>query len=412
MSALESNHLLSDSRTTDRSGSVLVVPIEEAASCALAGMNPRQWAGVRAAALKWTCSGLLLLADLAALSLAAAISIATWRHGSPPLDPAFDFQFWPVWLLFPAAYAASGLYPGLGRNPVEELRKLSTTSSLVYPAIALTLFLFKDAAPYSPGVFLLAWIQTLAFVPLTRALVRSTCLRRTLWGQPAIVAGGQLQAPRLPGLEVQQRLLRNSSRLVKRTLDLLFVFSGGVLAFPLLLFIAALVKLTSPGPVFYGQVRYGRYGLPFTAWKFRSMIVGSDDVLEECLHADPDLREEWRIFQKLKNDPRITTVGRFLRRTSLDELPQLWNIVLGEMSIVGPRPIIESEITRYGDGFRLYKKVTPGLTGLWQISGRNKLSYEQRVSFDLYYVRNWSLWLDLYILARTGKVVLQGEGAY
>jgi lipopolysaccharide/colanic/teichoic acid biosynthesis glycosyltransferase len=127
---------------------------------------------------------------------------------------------------------------------------------------------------------------------------------------------------------------------------------------------------------------------------------------------DPSLREEWMKYRKLRNDPRITPLGRFLRRTSLDELPQLWNIVRGQMSFVGPRPIVAEERSRYGDAFALYAKVTPGLSGMWQVSGRNNLSYGQRVKLDLYYVRNWSVWLDLHILFRTIKVVVLGDGAY
>jgi len=142
------------------------------------------------------------------------------------------------------------------------------------------------------------------------------------------------------------------------------------------------------------------------------MVPDANQVLARHLASDSELREEWRRSHKLRNDPRITRLGQVLRRTSLDELPQLWNVLRGQMSLVGPRPIVEEEIHRYGDGIGLYKKVRPGLTGLWQVSGRNNVSYEQRVNFDLYYVRNWSLWLDVYVLARTVKVVLLGDGAF
>jgi len=135
-------------------------------------------------------------------------------------------------------------------------------------------------------------------------------------------------------------------------------------------------------------------------------------VLARHLSENEGARQEWRATQKLVRDPRITPVGRFLRRTSLDELPQLWNVLRGEMSLVGPRPIVDSEISRYGPGYALYRRVLPGLTGLWQVSGRNRLPYEERVKLDLYYVTNWSLWLDLYILARTLRAVAQGEGAW
>jgi len=142
------------------------------------------------------------------------------------------------------------------------------------------------------------------------------------------------------------------------------------------------------------------------------MAADASQALEHCLTANPALREEWQRNHKLRNDPRVTRIGRFLRRTSLDELPQLWNILRGQMSFVGPRPIVREEISRYGESYALYKKVTPGLTGLWQVSGRNNTSYQQRVSLDLYYIRNWSPWLDLYILARTVTAVLFARGAY
>ena len=143
-------------------------------------------------------------------------------------------------------------------------------------------------------------------------------------------------------------------------------------------------------------------------------MVQNADCCSERLSGAPSrpARQAWERDQKLKRDPRVTPIGRFLRRTSLDELPQLWNILRGEMSLVGPRPIVEEEIARYGDKFPLYIKVIPGLTGLWQVSGRNNITYEERVSLDAYYVRNWSVWLDVYILLRTVWVVLTGEGAY
>ena len=135
-------------------------------------------------------------------------------------------------------------------------------------------------------------------------------------------------------------------------------------------------------------------------------------MLERYFEANPELRSQWAQDQKLRYDPRITRIGRFLRRTSLDELPQLWNVLRGDMSLVGPRPIVEEEIARYADKYSLYTKVLPGMTGLWQVSGRNNVTYEERVNLDAYYVRNWSVWLDVYILIRTIWVVVIGDGAY
>jgi lipopolysaccharide/colanic/teichoic acid biosynthesis glycosyltransferase len=142
------------------------------------------------------------------------------------------------------------------------------------------------------------------------------------------------------------------------------------------------------------------------------MYTDANDLLLQILDSDPELKEEWEVNQKLKDDPRVTKIGRWLRKTSLDELPQLLNILIGEMSTVGPRPIVQGEIKRYGDSYGLYKRVVPGLTGLWQISGRNNTTYHERVSLDSYYVWNWSPWMDIYILARTIKVVLFFKGAY
>jgi Undecaprenyl-phosphate galactose phosphotransferase WbaP len=214
------------------------------------------------------------------------------------------------------------------------------------------------------------------------------------------------------GLEIRQRLLLPGARIAKRTIDLALTIALGILLAPLIVMIALAVKLTSPGPVFYGQRRYGKNGVPFTAWKFRSMVQNADEILFRCLTENSALRQEWEQNRKLRKDPRITRIGKFLRQTSLDELPQLWNALKQEMSLVGPRPIVQDEIHKYGEHFSLYQRVTPGITGLWQVSGRSNSSYAQRISMDLYYVRNWSIWLDLYVLARTIKVVLRRDGAY
>ncbi|MGP8244302.1 MAG: sugar transferase [Bryobacteraceae bacterium] len=199
---------------------------------------------------------------------------------------------------------------------------------------------------------------------------------------------------------------------MKRAVDFAAAFVGGILLLPLFAAIAALVRLTSPGPAFFGHRRIGRGGREFLAWKFRTMVAHGDEVLRLRLRDDPVLCSEWEAHCKLRRDPRVTRLGEILRRTSLDELPQLWNVVRGEMSLVGPRPIVELEAERYGSTFAVYRKVRPGLTGLWQVSGRNNTSYAERVQFDEYYVRHWSVWLDLYILGKTVKVVLTGEGAY
>jgi lipopolysaccharide/colanic/teichoic acid biosynthesis glycosyltransferase len=142
------------------------------------------------------------------------------------------------------------------------------------------------------------------------------------------------------------------------------------------------------------------------------MAANADRILEDYLEAHPESRREWQRDHKLKRDPRVTRVGRLLRKASLDELPQIWNVIRGDMSLVGPRPIVYDEVAKYGEGFQLYTQVLPGITGLWQVSGRNDTSYADRVELDSYYVRNWSPWFDLYLLGRTVKTVLAREGAY
>ncbi len=213
------------------------------------------------------------------------------------------------------------------------------------------------------------------------------------------------------GLETRQQLLRPGARLIKRVADIAMSVSLALILSPLLLVIACLVKLGSPGPCLYGHRRCGRNGRAFLVWKFRSMVQNADRVLDFHLTNDPSLRSEWNSGQKLSHDPRVTPIGRFLRKTSLDELPQLWNVLTGEMSLVGPRPIMQEEISRYQEDFVHYGRVKPGVTGLWQVSGRNRLTYQERVRLDVYYVRNWSPWLDIYILARTAKAVCKGDGA-
>jgi Undecaprenyl-phosphate galactose phosphotransferase WbaP len=212
--------------------------------------------------------------------------------------------------------------------------------------------------------------------------------------------------------EVRQNLSSKSRRAIKRLLDLTLTIFGGLLISPLLLAIAALVKFTSNGPVLYKQTRIGKAGQKFQAWKFRTMVENAEELLDATLSQNPGMRAEWEATQKLKRDPRITLIGSLLRKFSLDELPQLVNVLRGEMSLVGPRPCMEDQVPLYDDNFDLYCAVQPGITGLWQVSGRNGTTYAERVRLDAYYVRNWSLWMDAYILFKTFWVVLKSDGAY
>ncbi|MEB3322661.1 MAG: sugar transferase [Synechococcaceae cyanobacterium] len=220
---------------------------------------------------------------------------------------------------------------------------------------------------------------------------------------PARLSSGQL-------IQLQSR----RSRLVKRSGDIVFSLMVLGLGSPLYLFLALLVKLSSRGPVFYVQQRVGRDYRSFGCIKFRTMRRDADRVLSRLLEESPHLREEFRNDFKLRNDPRITPLGRFLRRSSLDELPQFLNVLRGEMSVVGPRPIVRKELPRYGDRMEEVLAVRPGLTGLWQVSGRNNLSYRERVLLDLRYARHRSFLMDLRIVLRTISVILdpRDRGAY
>jgi len=185
-----------------------------------------------------------------------------------------------------------------------------------------------------------------------------------------------------------------------------------VLCAPLLLVIAWLVWLEDHGPVVFAHYRIGRNGRPFRCYKFRTMVSNAEEVLIDLLASDPELRDEWERDQKIRDDPRITRTGRILRATSLDELPQLYNIWRGEMAFVGPRPIVVQELHRYGVWKRHYLSVRPGLTGLWQVSGRNEVSYDERVALDRDYVEQRSWLLDVLIVVRTFGAIARRHGAH
>jgi len=223
-------------------------------------------------------------------------------------------------------------------------------------------------------------------------------------GVPAKSVGSVL------GVEVRQQLLLPWPRLAKRILDTSFTLVGSLFVLPFLVIIALLIKLDSKGPIFYMQKRLGKNGNYFTAAKFRTMHGDGEERLKAVLESDPALREEYEIYHKLRKDPRVTRIGRVLRKYSLDEFPQLWNVIRGDMSLVGPRPYIEREIPEMGGNEKLILRATPGMTGMWQVSDRNASSFAWRVQVDVHYVRNWSPWLDIYILAKTVGVVVRGSG--
>jgi len=460
----------------------------------------------------WLCRGLLAVADLSAISLASFVSVAIKYHQNPQLPVGLYISFWPLLLGFLLVFGGLRLYGLFSMSPADELRRIVSGCSLLYLLIGSAAFIGKAGGDFSRGIFLMAWLGTIVLVPLTRAVVRALCCKRSWWGMPVIILGGGLtgqmvvknllanpqqglrpiaifdddvtksghlfgvpvlpgleQAPLLGrqlrvdhailaipgapvsrlrelearsqaafphlivipnlcgfaslwvsardlggvlGLEVQRNLLLRGPRILKRSIDLLLCCVGGIVILPLVGFIALLIKCESRGPVFFGHERIGRGGKLFPAWKFRSMVQDAPRILDEYLASHSELRAEWELNHKLKIDPRVTRIGNFLRRSSLDELPQLWNVLRGEMSLIGPRPIVEEEIERYADMFDFYTQVRPGISGLWQISGRSNLNYDERVALDSYYVRNWSIWLDMYILAKTVIAVWRKNGAY
>lgn len=242
-----------------------------------------------------------------------------------------------------------------------------------------------------------SWFTYIDYLPSARAF--------PIFGARAVSFGG------LGGLEMVNQGRMMVKRFQKRVTDGFFAAVAFVFSLPLFVVIPLLIKLTSRGPVFYRHRRIGQGGREFRIWKFRSMYADADARLAEMLAKDPKLKAEYESDFKLAHDPRVTLLGRFLRRTSLDELPQFFNVFLGQMSLIGPRPIVREEVEKYGSSYAVFSSVRPGITGLWQVSGRSDTGYARRVELDTYYALNWSPWLDLWILLRTIFAVLLMRGA-
>lgn len=214
-------------------------------------------------------------------------------------------------------------------------------------------------------------------------------------------------------MQVRSNVQRLPWRIVKRTFDVVMSLLLLVLMSPVFALVAIAIKRADPGKVTYSQERIGRGGKPFNCLKFRTMVNDADECLRRWKQDQPDLYGEYLLTFKLRDDPRITPIGKWLRRTSLDELPQLWNVLRGDMSLVGPRPVVAHELKEYyGPAARLYARTRPGLTGLWQVTGRSDTSYERRVFLDEWYILNWSFWYDIIILFKTAWIVFTGKGAF
>lgn len=234
-------------------------------------------------------------------------------------------------------------------------------------------------------------------------LIRKTDNFGSLWVEPRDLDG-------YLGLEFHYHLLARRNKWLKRIIDflgsafLILIFS------PILILLSLLIAISSPGPVFYRQERLGKDFHPFHVLKFRSMVLGAEEKLQELLEKNLIAKTEYDKFHKLENDPRVTKIGTFLRKYSLDELPQLWNVLKGEMSLSGPRAYMSSELDNMGSYASTILRVTPGITGWWQVSGRNNTSFQKRLEMDEYYISNWSLWMDTYIILKTVLVVISGTG--
>ena len=457
---------------------------------------------------------LLMGADMTCFLLAGFLAIVVRPIFYAPLRFELFQQTLPILIISLISFGFNGLYPAVGISPVEELRKLASTTTLVVLILTAVSFWARNAETFSRLTLTLTWLFSIVLLPIARDLVRTLGVRLNIWGEPVAIIGfgkqGQktveffqknkklglkpvvildtsgsnvydspnirvlkvnalypkegvgdltdcktalimiadvpakfmtmissnqkggwerlILIPNLEhissfgvmsfdfggvlGLEVRHSLYDLQQKAIKRTMDILLVILGGLIISPILLIISMMLFVDTKGSILFGHVRIGKNGEKFLAWKFRTMVKDADKKLELYLNTNPEIREEWEASHKLKDDPRVTRLGKILRRYSLDELPQLINVIKGEMSLVGPRPIVEDEVHHYGDLFDPYTWVLPGITGMWQVSGRSDTTYITRVHLDEYYVRNWSVWLDIYILVHTVSVVLLKKGAY
>jgi len=442
----------------------------------------------------------LIFCDALGLLLSGTLAIVArllLRHG---LQWSLYAQVLPLTGLLMLGYAISELYPGIRFGPVEELRRLSLTTTTVVFCLAGLTFFARNPENYSRLTLGLTWFFSLVLLPVGRNVLRGVAAHFQLWGEPVLVIGyaeggqgrhlvrylranrsigynpvavlgnfghdmptpsdGNLLIPAqkgwqrhpalkhiktaililneipdgiahsviqeqmetfrrvilipeqvglanlgitpvtldgIVGMKVHNNLNSLSARIQKRLIDIFGAIVGLMLLSPIFGVLALVIKLSSRGRVFYPQKRVGKDEEIYRMLKFRTMIENADQALEDVLEKDPQKRSEWEIFQKLKDDPRIYPFGEIMRKYSLDELPQLWNVLKGEMSLVGPRPFLPEQQEKYGAGLSHYVRVLPGITGMWQVTVRNQSEFCERPYWDEYYVRNWSIWLDIFI---------------
>jgi Undecaprenyl-phosphate galactose phosphotransferase WbaP len=326
--------------------------------------------------------------------------VAIVHVGSPTIDFTKHLNRHPKTGIRPAVLIELGLTEEMETESVQAMLRDLRASGIYPKRIDCALFVF-EGSPVESSQVLREFREMFRRI----LLVGLAPDQRLNWSGSIDIAG-------VPGLEIRHNLLDARSQIIKRIIDVVLSILALAVLLPFFILIAILIKIDSPGPAFFRQIRVGIGGVNFGMWKFRTMHRDAESMLEALLEADPAARAEWDEYQKLKDDPRITRVGKFLRRLSLDETPQFWNVLIGEMSIVGPRPYFPEQREAYGAGHASYIQVRPGITGLWQVSGRSQATFADRALIDEEYVRNWSIWFDLYILAKTPWVVLRWDRAF
>jgi lipopolysaccharide/colanic/teichoic acid biosynthesis glycosyltransferase len=319
---------------------------------------------------------------------------ATWTESDIELESVRDPE-----LGVPPAHESWGRFSEIAGVPVVGGLDLA-------PALAQRLGIRCAivAMPELESAQLVATLERVAW-SFNEILVVPDLLNIAHYGAPARSLGGVL------GIEVRRQLLRKGPRVVKRIVDVVLTVLGGLLVLPILLLLAVVIRLDSRGPALYRQQRLGQDGVRFWALKFRTMHGDGEERLLGLLARDPGRRAEYEQFHKLTDDPRVTRLGRLLRKYSLDELPQIWNVLVGDMSLVGPRPYLDRELPEMDQQEIIVLRVKPGITGIWQVTERNATDFRHRVAMDVDYVRNWSPWLDTYVIARTFFVVVKGTGS-
>ncbi|MCR4575444.1 MAG: sugar transferase [Lentisphaeria bacterium] len=347
---------------------------------------------------------LLMVTDILVCSATMALTIIAYRRAGACFNPYCYLRLWPLPFIYVAIAACCGLYRGTWPqtrppwNPVLFLKAQFKAVLFTFLALSCYLVFTRVNLRYSRFILAFSWLLLIWLLPAARFAIRK------IFHLPATQLDFNAKLP------IHDGLLLPIPRLVKAIIEKIIAVLLLLLLSPLGIVLSLLVKLTSRGPIFYISERIGLRGKRFKVLKYRTMRHQADQQLVQLISSSPDIAQEWNKKFKLDNDPRITPLGRFLRKTSLDELPQLWNVIMGDMDIVGPRPIVDEEIPKYGNDYDEIVSVKPGITGLWQVSGRNDLPYEDRVRINLYYIRNWSIWLDYYILLKTPHEIFSAHG--